>query len=418
MTRPALLNIICVTAIAFLTFSVIHRALGAQSADLYAFWLAGEFLSMERLDQIYPANAEMFDMTTPSDWWGYVSETDPSARIFPYLYPPIWAKLASWLTQVTNFETFDAVMTIVHQGLIIGSIYLAAKMCDLKGTVLFGFIALTYAALAFTFPVGIAIEENQPQIIVSFLVVWAFERAHFGHFKSAGGILALAAAIKLYPLLFIVILLARKQWGALATFVVAGALLGGLSILLVGWDIHVEYLKLVSVVSKSVIVNNFTFSFDSVFARIFLLEYLTEVRQPRSVDGSEFWGAIAKTPLWLVMSGFAQLAALGAAFWLAARHKDEALVIPVVAILFAILSPLSWCYSYMTALVFVGTLPLKLGRLGLYIAIGSALFFLPAMEPFTTGSAYSGPNLFQIVGTSLMAVLGLAFWLAVRRGGR
>lgn len=414
MTRPALLNAICIAAIAFLTLSVIQRASGAQSADLFALWLAGEFMAMGRLDQIYPANTVMFDMTTPSDWWAYVSETDPTARIFPYLYPPIWAKLVSWMTQVTTFETFDTVMTIVHQALIIASIYLAAKMCGLKGTVLFGFIALTYGALAFTFPLGIAIEENQPQIIVSFLIVWAFERAHFGHYRTAGVVLAFAAAIKLYPLLFVVIFVARRQWSAVGAFAVAGALLGGTSILMTGWDLHAEYLRLISLVSKSVIVNNFTFSFDSVFARTFMLDALTEVRQPRSVDGSEFWGAIAKFPLLLAVSSVAQIAAIVISFRLAAQNKDSALVVPIVAVLFAVLSPLSWCYTYMTALVFAGALPLKLGRPGLYLVLLSTVFFLPSMEPFTTGTAYGGPNLFQTVGTGIMAVLGIAFWIANR----
>lgn len=417
MSRSVSLNAICILAICFLSLTVIQRALGAQSADMFAMWLAGEFMAMDRLDQIYPANTPVFDMTTPSDWWAYVSATDPTARIFPYLYPPIWAKLASWLTHVTTFATFDVVMTVFHQILIVASIFLAARMCDLKGTVMFGFVALTYAALAFTFPLGIAIEENQPQIFVSFLIVWAFERAQSGRLGWAGGLLALAAAFKLYPLLFVVIFVARKQWLAVKAFVVIGGLLGATSILLVGWDIHAEYLRLVSVISKSVIVNNFTFSFDSAFARLFLLENLTEVHQPRSVDGSEFWGTIAKSGIWALGSGIAQIAAIGVAFWLAKSRTNEALVMPVIATLFAFLSPLSWCYSYMTALVFAGVLPLKLGRPGLYVVIAAVIFFLPSMEPYVTGTAYSGPNMFQVGGTAWMAILGLALYFSMRQRG-
>ena len=413
MPRSQFLNVACVAAIAFLAFIVVQRALGAQSADLFALWLAGEFMAMDRLDQIYPANTLMFDMTTPSEWWAHVSETNPTARIFPYLYPPIWAKLASWLSHVTTFETFDACMTVVNQALLIASIFLAAKMCELKGAVMLGFVALTYAALAFTFPVGIAIEENQPQIIVSFLIVWAFKRAHSGSLKSGGAILALAAAIKLYPVLFIVIFAARKQWGALKAFVVIGGLLGSASVLLVGWDIHAEYLRLVDVVSKSVIVNNFTFSFDSVFARLFLLESLTEVKQPRSVDGSEFWGAIAKSGVWVLVSAVAQILAIGGAYWLAAKRPNDALVMPIVAILFAFVSPLSWCYTYMTALVFAGVLPLRVGRVGLYLTIAVVLFFLPSMEPVATGNVYDGPNLFQVIGTGLMVTICLALLLTI-----
>ena len=43
--------------------------------------------------------------------------------------------------------------------------------------------------------------QNQPQILVSFLTVLALERAMRGHERTAGLALAVAAAIKVYPVL-------------------------------------------------------------------------------------------------------------------------------------------------------------------------------------------------------------------------
>lgn len=412
MRSDPIIKTACLAIIGLLAIIVVTRALGAQSADLYALWLAGEFMSLGRLDQIYPQNTVMFDMTTPSQWWAHVSQSAPDARIFPYLYPPIWAKLMSWITGVTTFHAFDTVMTGINQMLLIASVFLAATMCNVKGTKRFVFVAASYAALSFTFPVGIAIEENQPQIIVSFLIVWAFERVQSGHHKTGGALLALAASIKLYPLLFVVIFAGRKQPKAIMSFICVGAGLGLSSIALAGWPLHAEYLRLVGVMSHSIIANDFTFSIDSGIARVFFLDSLTPVSLPGSAEGAASWGAMAKPATWASVSAGVQVITIAGVFWAALKRPNDVLLLPIAAIAFALLSPLSWCYSYMTALVFLGALALQGGRSGAYFIILIVVFFLPSMQPFTTGTGYDGPNIFQVGGTILMVLCMVAFMFA------
>lgn len=66
-------------------FISAFSAVATQSADLFAMWIAGEFMHIGRVDQIYPEASAFFDMATPSDWWAYVSVTDTTVRIFPYI---------------------------------------------------------------------------------------------------------------------------------------------------------------------------------------------------------------------------------------------------------------------------------------------------------------------------------------------
>jgi hypothetical protein len=158
--RSTLLKMISVLLVAFAAYMSFLDGRFMQSADLLALWLAGEFLVMGQAEQVYPTVGAYFDMLTPDGWLGHITQTLPEARIYPYIYPPIWAKLASFVTPLTSFEAFDAVMMGVHQVLLIWGVYLAAHMTGLRKTLLWVIVSLTYAVLALTIPIGIALGET------------------------------------------------------------------------------------------------------------------------------------------------------------------------------------------------------------------------------------------------------------------
>jgi len=390
-----------------------RTGLETQSADLFAMWLAGEFMAMGRLDQIYPAAPVMFDMTTPSEWWPYVQATDPDARIFPYIYPPIWAKLVSWLTPITTFAVFDTVWLILHQAVLILTTYLAAKMCGWRGWSALLMVAVVYQILIMTMPIGIALGENQPQILVSFLIVLAFERAQFGAPRAAGIALAFAAAIKVYPVLFVVIFLARRQWRVVAAFAVAGAALGLCSIALAGWPLHAEYLRMLSVLGKSVVVTNFSFSADAFYAGTFLEAELVHVYQPSTAAEQIGWAAIGKGPIWHLLSSIAQILAVICVAVLAARRPSDPLVLAFAVCLFAFVSPLSWAYTYLPAYVFLGGMAFRLGLVGWVFCATLALYLHPILAGITLYQDSWSLWSFSTGGVVLSAVMLGLFLLAV-----
>ena len=406
--------------IAYGLFISTVGALATQSADLFALWTAGEFMAMGRVDQIYPATADYFDMTTPSDWWAHVSQSDPSARVFPYIYPPIWAKLMSFIAPLTSFTTFDTVFLVLHQILLMAAIYLATRMCDLRGISQLLVVAMTYTALVITTPIGLALAENQPQILVSFLIVFAFERAHFNHPRAAGALLALAAAIKVYPVLFVAIFAARRQWPAAVSFAVTGLALGLTSIALAGWPLHAEYLNLIKTLTRSIVATNFSFSIDAYIGGTLFVDDLVKVQQPQVATVSAGWSAMGKPALWVMMSTLANLLALGFIAWLAARRPRDPLVLAVAAILLALLSPLSWAYTYLTALVFAGALPQRLRPLGLEYAgfalmVTMVVVFHRSIPSSTFGRLDLGLTGGWLLGGALFALLGVAMLWAVLR---
>ena len=239
------------------------------SADLMATWLAGQFLAAGQPEQVYPAMTDTFQMYPPSEWRAFMArEYQYEGPIFPFLYPPIWAKLGELLAPV-NFWRLTAVVLVINSTLLIATVHLAYRAT--KSTM----HPAIFAALALFFLFGnhigtIALQQNQPQILVSFLLVLVVERMRNHAPVFAGVALAIAAAIKIYPVFFALFWLFSREKRAFGAFVVAGALIGATSVIWAGWPLHQVFLDQVRLISGSILVTGITFNFDAAIAQLFL----------------------------------------------------------------------------------------------------------------------------------------------------
>lgn len=417
-SRDPLLKAISVLLICFAVYMSVLDGRLHQSADLLAMWLAAEFLAMGQPEQVYPAVQGLFDMTVPAAWLDQSAKMGSELKLYPYIYPPLWAKLVSFITPWGNFASFDVVLMVIHQGAMLLGSFLAARMGGLRGGTLWLGFALTYAGLVLTLPAGLALGENQPQMMVSFLIVAAFAAAQTERARTAGVLLALAASIKVYPLFFIVIFIGRRDWRAVSAFIVAGAALGGLSVALAGWALHAEYLHLLNVVSRSVIVSTFSFSIDAVVAMTAFRDDLINVAQSNPDAAAAGWSVVAKSGVWAAVSGVAQITGLVCVGVIAAKHPHDALVVPLAAAIFALLSPLSWAYTYLTTFFFMAPMVVRLGRTGIIMAMAFVAAFHPAIATFTLDLPIEGVWAFWIIGIVLIVALTACFLLAILRGDR
>lgn len=401
-------------------YAVFTSTVGGQtynSADLYALWLAAHFMEAGQLDQIYPQTQGVFEMLTPSAWWEYAYGriSDPSQlRIYPYIYPPLWVSLLAPLTRLITFPQFDCFMLIFNQVLVMATCGLATRMMRLDRMKTLAVFTLSYAGIVSSIWVLLALSENQPQIFVSFLIVLAFERAQSDRPIAAGIALALAASIKLYPLLFVVVFLARRQTTATLSFVGAGAALALASVALAGWPLHVTFLHLIKDLSQTVVIANTTFSLDALIAGVGLLDQTTYIAPPWEEETQAGWWIFAKPAVWKILSGAATLLMLGLIARSAARQKDDPLVLALAATCVALLSPLSWTYTYFTAFVFLGAVPLRLGKPGWIGVAVIGLFSLRSIPRAELGGFESGLLYAWLVGILCMVLMAILFATALK----
>ena len=96
--------------------------------------------------------------------------------------------------------------------------------------------------LALSFPLHRNLQFGQYYIFLLALIVaacWCYVRKFYA---VSGALIAIAAACKIFPILFVLLFLERRAWRALASCAATGVAAIGLSIAVFGWNVHRTFL--------------------------------------------------------------------------------------------------------------------------------------------------------------------------------
>lgn len=323
-------------------------------ADLMAIYLAGEHFQAGLTDQIYPARRALFDLSVPSSWHSAAQEYDlEGMTLFPFIYPPLWAAVFGEISSISSPQTVFAVARMLNAAMIVGCAALTWRILRPAMRLDLWMIAATFL-VGVTMTGYVALSENQPQIFVSFLILLALERSRAGAPIFAGAALALAASIKIYPILFILLWIARKNRPAVGSAIVFGALLAGSSVYLCGWDLHLIFLDQLRIISDTVLLTKLNPNISAFLAHLFMLDQMQPLASAVQINGPEGYFA-AKPPILAVISGFGLLVVLGVFYGLSKNQTATVFysqICPAFFIFLSFFSPLSWAYHYLTAACF------------------------------------------------------------------
>jgi hypothetical protein len=100
--------------------------------------------------------------------------------------------------------------------------------------------------LLLTFLCILPLRENflfgQYYVLILLLLCGAYYAICRGWHLTAGGVLAAAASLKIFPAFFLILFLRKRNWRAAAGLVGGGAVLAAASLLIFGWGVHKIYL--------------------------------------------------------------------------------------------------------------------------------------------------------------------------------
>ncbi|MEM8978470.1 MAG: glycosyltransferase family 87 protein [Pseudomonadota bacterium] len=336
-------------AIAFVFVAYAKSALQYPvSTDLLPLWMAASAFGAGQFDQVYTGSDGVFTLVPPDTWPSAVLALEGvdarDAEVLPYLYPPLWAAVVSPLTKVANYPALQSIFNIANPFMMVGIVWLAWRMYPVVS--LTRHMAIGLLTFVTTMAGAVAIMSSQIQILVAFLTLLAFERHQRGAMIACGVALAFAAALKCFPALFVVFLIAHKSHRAALAFAITGGALGLLSIGLAGWPLHMAFLAELAAVSKTVVVVNIATGLDVLLTQIFAIDSAKEVG-PRVI--------IVKSILWQYLSKAGLLAALALFAWIAqARIKTglPAIYWPAMLACVTLLSPLAWAFYFLIPLAF------------------------------------------------------------------
>ena len=198
ITRQDLRAAVIILAVWTAAVSVAYW--NAWSLDMSALYMAARFFALGELGEFYNAPPDFFGQDLPDRWaaemaaFGHAEETAK-----PYVYPPIWAALLSPLAGAVDPMTFFNVTRVPLIGAYAGSMFLAWRLMRPQGFRAPYFMLVSILIASLTIPFLFSASLNQPQLLVVFLILLAFERYAAGRDIAAGAVLGLAAAIKLSP---------------------------------------------------------------------------------------------------------------------------------------------------------------------------------------------------------------------------
>ena len=388
---------------------IVSRA----SADLSALWLAGEVLREGRPDLVYPPDTTLFTMLPPPEWFARQAARGSDGDVFPYLYPPLWAALAARLGAYVDLSSVLMIAGYLNPVLLAGCLILAHRIARTRIPQEL-WLAIGLVALMGTMIGYVAVLQDQPQILVAFLTLLAIERAESGAPRSAGAILALAAAIKVFPALVALIWLFGRSRRAAVWFALFGAVIGLLSILLAGWPLHLDFLRMMQVLSGTAVITVVSYSIDSVLLQLLTPGGITFIANPARdpVDGGVLgWNVLPKPALVTAAGAALQLVTilLAARALRTARDTFRRAAIWAAALTcLALVGPVGWSYYYIAPATFLPLLivwhgPLR-GTVILSVLIGA--ISLPTLALDLPGlGAVPAAQLAGVVMTVAMAVL-------------
>ena len=330
------------------TGAVAYAHWDMWSIDMSALYMAGRFAALGEWTQVYNAPPDFFSKEIPDRWAAELTALGFEGEFpVPYVYPPLWALLLAPFAGATDPMTFFNITRIPMLAAYSGSIFVAWRLMQPAGVRAVYFVIVGILISSITVPFLFSASLNQPQFLVIFLILLAFERYAAGKPATAGAILGLAAALKVSPIFLVLIFLADRNWRATATcFGTAGGI-AALSFLVAGPDLHWAFLDKVREVDGLVPLIGFNMNYET-----FMYDFFVPL-QDYDISRNKLLGI--DTPAVTAAGKVAMILALAAAlYWTRTLPREVRLRVRVIAVytISVWFGPLAWMHYY--------TLPLLL----------------------------------------------------------
>lgn len=379
----------------------------SYAIDLAAIYIAGHFASVGDMAMLYGGESARFAVGNAPEWRGVLESHGITGQSGShYVYPPLWAFAVAPFADATDPIAFFNAGRILLILSLAGSVLAVWRLMKVPlSPFLFALIAIIF--IETTIPAAAALSLGQPQLLVIFLILLAFERYASGREVTAGALLGLAAAIKVTPILLALIFVADKRWRAVGAAAGIAAGLALLSVAIAGFEAHLVFLSGVSWMESLMPVVGLNLTFETVMHDFFVpFVPCDPCSDPR----------MGADTAWVTLAGKLLLAAsLVAGLWAtstlseADRLRVRLMLISTAALFFG---PLAWMHYYtLTMLLFLG-FALRLGwRLAVISAIPVWIGFSQAWMGSLLRNATAFP--FETMYPQHTALLSLLFIVTV-----
>jgi hypothetical protein len=251
---------------------------------------------------------------------------------------------------------------------------------------------------------------GQYYVVILMLLCGAYYAVHRGWRFTSGGLLAVAASLKIFPAFFLILFVRKRNWRAVAGMIATGAALMALSIAIFGWSVHKIYLlEVLPRAMRGDLLGPYTLqwnSFTAICHRLFLAE---PELNPSPLLNSPAVYALAQAILATILL-FSFLLNTGEDDTPQVSAWEWATFMPLLLLLSSMPSHYHYCMLIFTAIVAVDWL-LKTGRWR--SAAGVVVLFAIACCPVPGSARLNLP----VRLTGLVFLYVLLLWVSPGRTG-
>ncbi|MEM8591261.1 MAG: glycosyltransferase family 87 protein [Pseudomonadota bacterium] len=402
--RDALLAaLIAVSFVALL----LAQSWGRIGTDISALYLGGWLAAAGQAELLYAATPSFLGEPVAPGWVAASEAAGFERAVVAYVYPPIWAALVAPLTAVLGPAGFANLFSAAGLSAYALSGVAVWRLCR-PSMGLPAFLGVAFGLSLFSLAFLFAWALVQPQLIVIALILWSAERLARGRQRAAGLLLGLAAAIKVMPILLIVLFVAERQWRAALWAVGTSGLIAAISVFVVGWPAHAAFLEAGALLNGATLLYGGNLTFGVLAHALFY---------PGAIESFPPNNTFVPTRLWLdllakvVMAGAAMATLLGTRH-LGAQRIPARLLLLLVS--FTFFAPLAWSHYYAPVLLltlgFWGTLPARM--VALTVSAALAMMFAPLGN--WLAQLPGDLPVMQIYMALMLALCMTTFWLGLR----
>lgn len=234
---------------------VLAMAWNQPAWDLTATYVAGRLVASGQIDVLYDQTKGNSAMRVGSAWSDAAMRGGITDRVVtPYIQTPLWAWLVSPLAATLSFAVFKrlfAVATALATAamLDIAAAQWAPRMASPAWQ------AALLAGLTVSTPFLAGTILGQSHVLFLLAAVAAAARCLHGRQVSAGMLLAVSVAVKITPIWIALTWLLAGRKRAVASFILASAVLAGSAVAVAGWSTFCVYLRTLEGLGRSAVLS-------------------------------------------------------------------------------------------------------------------------------------------------------------------
>ncbi len=243
---------LCLGALGLFLWATVLPARDAPGYDLAPLAGAGRLVATGQEAHLYAHDPVHYNRTGSDVFDAAVGDVGFALGSTPYVYPPLVAVAMQPVARV-SFPTVMRWWTFVSAAFLLAGLWLTLEIYLPRANRPLAFAGAVLALLVFE-PVRYGFWLGQTTAFIFVLMLLALLLQRRGRDAAAGIALALAAFVKLTPIVLAAIWLWRGPRRAFAWFAGALALLWGVSLAVMGSGLHVEYLARMRHIGRTVLV--------------------------------------------------------------------------------------------------------------------------------------------------------------------